>query len=150
LDGLPSITAECLFVDPVIDIAVLGEPDGQFDDWAAYNKLVESVPGLVIAEAPRDGKAWLLSLSQEHGTVATSVRLTVLSGSKTPKVRELALECPGRQLFMKMARRSELFVLAQGQIMRRRADPTLIFCCICQAGLYVERFQHSDHSWGSL
>src|SRR5437867_2361147 len=39
----PTVWAECLFVDPVADIAVLGPPDGQelYDEWGAYERLVE-------------------------------------------------------------------------------------------------------------
>lgn len=47
----PSITVECLFVDPVADVAVLGEPDGGilWDEAEAYHAFVEDREGLSIA-----------------------------------------------------------------------------------------------------
>jgi hypothetical protein len=42
LDGETDVWAECLFADPVADIAVLGPPDEQalFDEYAAYETLM--------------------------------------------------------------------------------------------------------------
>jgi len=47
----PTITVECLFVDPVADVAVLGEPDGGilWDEAEAYRAFVEDREGLPIA-----------------------------------------------------------------------------------------------------
>ncbi|MEY9581505.1 hypothetical protein [Sinorhizobium fredii] len=47
----PTITVECLFVDPVADVAVLGEPDGEafFDEAEAYRAFVEKREDLPIA-----------------------------------------------------------------------------------------------------
>jgi hypothetical protein len=58
----PAVWAECLFVDPVGDIAVLGTPDNQtFGEQAeAYNALVEPATPLKIAAPGKEG--WLLSL----------------------------------------------------------------------------------------
>lgn len=63
LNSPPSILAECLFVDPVADIAVLGGPDSQafYDEACAFDELVDDVPALTIAAA-NDGQAWMLSL----------------------------------------------------------------------------------------
>ncbi len=63
----PAVCAECLFADPIADIAVLGSPDNQdlWDEAKAYEALVQSVTPIVIAEAPQKGRAWLLSLEQE-------------------------------------------------------------------------------------
>ena len=60
----PSIWAECLFADPVSDIAVLGEPDGQvlWNEARAYGRLMEAVTPIAITDAPESGPAWLLSL----------------------------------------------------------------------------------------
>jgi hypothetical protein len=59
----PAVPTECLFADPVVDIAVLGPPDGQAGwDQAAYETLVESATPLMIADAPKKGPGWLLSL----------------------------------------------------------------------------------------
>jgi len=63
LNSPPSILAECLFVDPVADLAVLSSPDNQefFDEADAFDDLVDSVTALNIAAA-KDGEAWMLSL----------------------------------------------------------------------------------------
>jgi hypothetical protein len=64
LGGEPAIWAECLFVDPVGDIAVLGEPDGQENPEAAASclGLIESATPIPIADASQTGIGWLLSL----------------------------------------------------------------------------------------
>ena len=56
--------AECQFVDPIADIAVLGSVDGQelYDEAAAYDDLTDEIDPLPIADAPEKGSAWLLSL----------------------------------------------------------------------------------------
>src|SRR5205807_2007519 len=45
-DETPSIYAECWYVDPVSDLAVLGPPDGQalYDECEAYERFVENRP----------------------------------------------------------------------------------------------------------
>ena len=63
LDAEPTAAAECLFIDPIADLAVLGAPDGQADyDDDAYDALVEectAVPvGTITTTAPCP--AWLL------------------------------------------------------------------------------------------
>ena len=64
LGGEPSVWTECLFADPIGDLAVLGPPDGQElpEQWEGYDDLVESADSLMIADAPKQGPAWLLSL----------------------------------------------------------------------------------------
>ena len=46
--------AECQFVDPIADIAVLGSVDGQelYDEVAAYDDLTDEIPA-PIADRPR-------------------------------------------------------------------------------------------------
>lgn len=67
LDGSKAnICAECLFVDPVADIAVLGAPDNQasqemYEQAEAYEALVDVAPALRIGK-PRTGRGWILSL----------------------------------------------------------------------------------------
>ena len=58
------MSAECLFLDPIGDIAVLGPPDDQtlYNEWEAYTALMEAADPLPIADAPMSGPAWLLSL----------------------------------------------------------------------------------------
>jgi Trypsin-like peptidase domain len=64
LDGSKtSVWAECLFVNPVADVAVLGCPDNQelFDQAAVYDELTEGAPFLRI-DKTRSGQGWVLSL----------------------------------------------------------------------------------------
>jgi hypothetical protein len=67
LDAEPSIYGECLFVDPIADIAVVGPPDNQeFGEEAEkYEELVQSQLPIAITDAAREGHAWLLSLENE-------------------------------------------------------------------------------------
>ena len=67
LGSEPTVWAECLFADPIADIAVLGSPDSQelFEQAEDYEALVESVTPLKIVDAPEKGRAWLLSLDGE-------------------------------------------------------------------------------------
>jgi hypothetical protein len=54
LGSKPTITAECLFADPVADVAVLGPPDSQelSEHTDAYEAFVEAVTPLAIGNAP--------------------------------------------------------------------------------------------------
>jgi hypothetical protein len=64
LDGTKNgVWAECLFVNPVADIAVLGCPDDQElgDQADLYNQLADAAPSLRIGTA-RTGRGWVLSL----------------------------------------------------------------------------------------
>jgi hypothetical protein len=63
----PSIWAECLFVDPIADIAVLGSPDDQglFDKADAYRLLVENATPIRIGAPAETCEAYLLSLENE-------------------------------------------------------------------------------------
>ena len=70
--GPPAIAAECLFVDPISDLAVLGPPDNQglSAEYEAYEKLMAPAAPLSIApcrERPRrDG----CCRSTAHGSPA--------------------------------------------------------------------------------
>ena len=63
----PSIAAECLFVDPVSDLAVLAPPDDEVlpDEAGAYEALVDATMPLRISEMMEMAEASLLSLSGE-------------------------------------------------------------------------------------
>jgi hypothetical protein len=52
IDGDQIVCAECLFADPIADIAVLGTPDGQelYDEAQAYEALVGGATPVPIAE----------------------------------------------------------------------------------------------------
>src|SRR5262249_55944635 len=67
LGAEPTIWAECLFVDPIADIAVLGPADSQalVEQWEAFDDLVEQASTLLISDAAPDGSGFLLSLSGE-------------------------------------------------------------------------------------
>jgi hypothetical protein len=54
LGNAASVWAECLFVDPVADIAVLGSPDPQmlWNEADAYEKLVERQKPLSVGDMP--------------------------------------------------------------------------------------------------
>ena len=64
LDGKrKDVWAECLFANPVADVAILGSPDTQeFGDQAdAYSALTDNAPILRIGKA-RSGSGWVLAL----------------------------------------------------------------------------------------
>jgi hypothetical protein len=69
LGGQLTITAECLFVDPVSDLAVLGPPDNQVlaNEFKAYGEFVLSAAALsmghVQGEFGDQSCGWLLSLA---------------------------------------------------------------------------------------
>jgi hypothetical protein len=48
----PAVIAQCLFVDPISDLAILGQPDNEvFEEAAAaYNALVQGRPALKISQ----------------------------------------------------------------------------------------------------
>jgi hypothetical protein len=54
LGGECTVSAECIFVDPIADIAVLGTPDRQifYNEAAAFDALVASIAPLPIADGP--------------------------------------------------------------------------------------------------
>src|SRR6266851_749384 len=59
----PTVWAECLFVDPIADIAVLGPPDNQaLSDQ--YDNLLHPLEPISIADAHAQTSAWLLSLDK--------------------------------------------------------------------------------------
>jgi hypothetical protein len=72
-----SVWAECLFADPIADIAVLGCPDGQelFEQAEAYEVLVAQATPLPISDAPKQGSERVRHFSG-HGSfdVATPGR----------------------------------------------------------------------------
>jgi hypothetical protein len=53
LGQTPTVWAQCLFVDPVSDLAVLASPDNQalFDQWEAYQNLLKSVSPFPVSDA---------------------------------------------------------------------------------------------------
>jgi Trypsin-like peptidase domain len=69
LGGECTISTECLFVDPIADIAVLGPPDGQelYEEAEAYEALVEEVEPLPIGEpAWKEGEVYEIPGGERH------------------------------------------------------------------------------------
>jgi hypothetical protein len=64
LGAVPTVSAECLFADPVADLAVLCIPD-EHEEAAAYEKLVNSSVTVPIRNSPEKGYGWVLSLGGE-------------------------------------------------------------------------------------
>lgn len=59
----PTVWAQCLFFDPVADVAVLGEPDNQelSEEWDGYDALVRGRKPFGTA-APESGEGYMLAL----------------------------------------------------------------------------------------
>jgi hypothetical protein len=67
LGETPTVWVECLFADPVSDIAVLGSPDNQVlgNEADAYQEFLEPIKPLAISGTKEKGRAWLCSLEGE-------------------------------------------------------------------------------------
>jgi hypothetical protein len=68
IEGPSTVWAECCFVDPIGDIAVLSSPDNQelWKEAKAFEALVELLTPLAVADiAAVDAPAWLLPLAGE-------------------------------------------------------------------------------------
>ena len=54
LDNDPTVWAECVFFDPIADLAVLAAPDGQdfYEESIAYDALVDAAIPLAIGKVP--------------------------------------------------------------------------------------------------
>lgn len=74
LGGKNTVGAECLFVDPVADIAVLGVPDTQelYEEAESFENLVNSCRPLRIADA-QSGNGWMLSLDNSWLPISVAV-----------------------------------------------------------------------------
>ena len=82
----PSLMAECMFVDPVADIAVLGAPDHQIfsDAFLAYEEFIRTIDALSLNLNTRPMikpvTGWLLSLDGHW----TRCRITELPNIQSP------------------------------------------------------------------
>jgi hypothetical protein len=110
----PTVWAECVFADPVGDIAVLGQPDNQAlgEQADAFDALLESVKPLKIAAPGKEG--WLLLLegvwfrcavkmicSPVLGLTAMEGNLAAgMSGSPiiSPEGRAIGVACLGSEI----------------------------------------------------
>jgi hypothetical protein len=74
LDTQSTVSAECLFADPIADIAVMGQPDSQAlgDEADAYRQFVAHASPFPIASASKCGPG--LVLSRDGDWVECSIR----------------------------------------------------------------------------
>jgi hypothetical protein len=63
-DPKPTVWAECLYVDPIADIAILGTPDEQelYDEAEAYEEMTSAPPAMRISPITARSDAWVLTL----------------------------------------------------------------------------------------
>jgi hypothetical protein len=91
-----TVWAECLFADPISDVAALGAPDSQdlYDEASAYDVLTENASALRIGSG-RSGTGWVLALDGHW----IPTRLDVLHGMRGFRYRLIQLrpECQARQ-----------------------------------------------------
>jgi len=77
-ESKPSIATQCVFVDPVADIAVLGRPDGkeQGEEADAFDELIDTATVLPVNDCnlPKGGDGWLLSLDGDWGKCKIETR----------------------------------------------------------------------------
>jgi hypothetical protein len=119
LDADAAVWCECVFVDLVADIAVLGCPDGHgglYDQARAYDKLVDNArPSSIAApkvrrNSPGKATAYLLSLEgkwrecmvEQVGTFGTSLFIEegklVASGMSGPPIVSISSSCRTRPI----------------------------------------------------
>ncbi len=60
-----SLWVECLFVDPIADLAVLGPPDNQelYHEAIEWDEFVGGAGALALGPCAAESRAWLLSLA---------------------------------------------------------------------------------------
>jgi hypothetical protein len=120
------VWAECLFVDPIADIAVLGSPDDQelSDEAQNYSSLMELLSPMVIADPRPKASAWLLNLRGEWFRCRRDTTAVHCGFSMRPVASSAG--CPARRSSLTMARPSEWSAPGAGQtpIFRPKAAPT--------------------------
>jgi len=64
---VPTVACECLFINPIADVAVVGVPDTQSysDEAEGYRSLVQYATPFRIIDAPEKARGFLLSLQGE-------------------------------------------------------------------------------------
>jgi hypothetical protein len=67
LNSPPTVACECLFINPIADVAVVGVPDTQTysDEAEGYRALLEYATPFRITDAPEKARGFLLSLEGE-------------------------------------------------------------------------------------
>jgi hypothetical protein len=79
-----TLWAECLFADPIGDVAILGPPDGQGDEeysaaTDAYHALTDGASAIQVGK-PQSGRGWLLALSGDRWIETTMTLCSTLWG----------------------------------------------------------------------
>ena len=78
LGAEPTVWAECLFADPVADIAILSGPDNQalFDQAEAYEEFLDDKVPLAIGDAPKQWRKQVASTPPTRAASASCARLS--------------------------------------------------------------------------
>jgi hypothetical protein len=81
------VWAECLFADPIADIAVLCGPDDQQlgEEFEAYDALTEDARAIPVGKTPLGGPAWLLTLGGQWMRCAVKLNGNMLCIDKATK-----------------------------------------------------------------
>jgi len=118
LGAEPSVSAECLFADPIGDIAVLGPPDGQElpDLWEAYDRLVESADTLMIADAPKQVPRGCFRSTIDGSNAPCGTR-AVRCGYRTRRTASVPA-CQGHRCSRTMVPPLELYAQARATTVR--------------------------------
>jgi hypothetical protein len=99
----PSVWCECLFADPVADVAVLGAPDNQelSDQADAYEALVAAATPVAVAEPPSrpipEEIARLALADRRRGRHRHRHRLYIGRTARRPSYRGRSEPAPDRQ-----------------------------------------------------
>ena len=109
LGETPTVWVECLFVDPVSDIAVLGSPDNQAlgNEADAYEELLEPIKPLAISGTKEKGRAWLFSLERQWFSCTYEVFNDGPLWLSSSKKKRYVAACPARPSCSETERLSE-------------------------------------------
>lgn len=79
------VWAQCMFVDPVSDVAILCEPDSQAlpEQWEPFIMLTDELPALKLGSSV-SGRVWILSLTGEWVPVSAKEAYGRLMIEDTP------------------------------------------------------------------
>jgi hypothetical protein len=85
--GAPDVSVECLFADPVADLAILGEPDGQvlYKEWEAFDSFIGEPEPLRIGGA-QTTSGYMLTLAEPFTWIEVSLTTHPRSVSITERV----------------------------------------------------------------
>jgi hypothetical protein len=141
-DKEPTIMAECRYVDPVADIAVLGEPDGQAApaECEAYRSFIEKTGVLRLSSQRPAGeiRGYLLSTRLRVGACVSLYRQETRCTSKEPS-EEWRAACRVRPSYWMMPRCSGSCHIQVGTPVRFivTVAPNPCSLGVCQYGLSI-------------